>query len=455
MKKLLFVLLAVCFQAGAQDLTHYKRIVKEISSAKYQGRGYAKGGANKAGKFLAKEYEKAGVDEVICQPFTLDIQTFAGKMQMKTLSNSPDPTRPPLKGEEKKSPFKGDLEGLEASPLRGGLEGSWKRLRPGVDFSMREYSPGVKGEFPVYHVDTLNFDADRMFADLAKPEYQNCLVACEFWFTYRHREAFSRLQTKDGCTNAGLIYTWPSPIKFFKAYGHRVVDKPIIWVTPEAIEGVQRVKLNVDAKFLKDYECFNVIAKVEGQSHDSCYVFTAHYDHLGNLGKKVFYAGANDNASGTATLVTLAAYYAKHRPKYDMCFLAVSGEDANLRGSTYFVEHPTFPLEKIRYLFNIDMIGDNCPVQYCELSDEGMKAFPLFEKINAEQHYFSSLHRGDLAANSDHYVFAVRHVPCVFFENEKGDAFQYYHTIFDNWEHVVTDSYEPTFRLVRDFIEQY
>ena len=218
---------------------------------------------------------------------------------------------------------------------------------------------------------------------------------------------------------------------------------------------VQRVKLNVDAKFLKDYECFNVIAKVEGQSHDSCYVFTAHYDHLGNLGKKVFYAGANDNASGTATLVTLAAYYAKHRPKYDMYFLAVSGEDANLRGSTYFVEHPTFPLSQIKYLFNIDMIGDNCPVQYCELSDEGMKAFPLFEKINAEQHYFSSLHRGALAANSDHYVFAVRHVPCVFFENEKGDAFQYYHTIFDNWEHVVTDSYEPTFRLVRDFIEQY
>ena len=438
MKKLLFVLLAVCLQAGAQDLTHYKRIVKEISSAKYQGRGYAKGGANKAGKFLAKEYKKAGVDEVICQPFTLDIQTFAGKMQMETFSNSP------LKGEKQ-----------EASPLRGGLEGSWKKLTAGIDFSMREYSPGVKGEFPVYHVDTLNFDADKMFADLAKPEYKNCLVACEFWFTYRHREAFSRLQKNGECTNAGLIYTWESPIKFFKAYGHRVVDKPIIWVTPEAIEGVQRVRLNVDAKFLKDYECFNVIAKVEGQRHDSCYVFTAHYDHLGNLGKKVFYAGANDNASGTATIVTLAAYYAKHRPQYDMYFLAFSGEDANLRGSTYFVEHSTFPLEKIKYLFNIDMIGDNNPVQYCEVSDEGMKAFPLFEKINAQQHYFRELHRGDLAANSDHYVFAVRHVPCIFLENEKGDAFQYYHTIFDNWEHAVTDSYEPTFRLVRDFIEQY
>ena len=426
MKRLLFILFAfVSMQVGAQDLTHYKKVVKELSSAKYQGRGYAKGGANKAGKFLAKEYTKAGVDKVIRQPFTLDIQTFAGKMEM------------------------------EASPESSPKGKDWKKLQPGVDFSMREYSPGVYGEFPVYHVDTLNFDADKLFADLAKPEYANCLVACEFWFTYKHREVFSRLQTNGEAPNAGLIYTWESPIKFFKAYGHRVVDKPIVWVTPEAIKDVQRVRLAVDAKFLKGYECFNVIAKIEGARHDSCYVFTAHYDHLGNLGKKVFYAGANDNASGTAAIVTLAAYYAKHRPPFDMYFLAFSGEDANLRGSTYFVEHPVVPLEQIKYLFNIDMIGDNSPVQYCEVSDEGMKAFPLFEKINSEKKYFKTLNRGDLAANSDHYVFAIRHVPCIFLENEKGDAFQYYHTIFDNWEHAVTDSYEPVFRLVRDFVEQY
>ena len=269
-KGLLFVLLLAfaCMQANAQDLSRYKRVVKELASKKYQGRGYAKGGANKAGHFLAKEYKRAGVDEVTLQPFTLDIQTFAGNMEM---------------------------------------EADGKVLQPGVDFSMREYSPGVKGEFPVYHVDTLHFDAGKMFSDLQKPEYRNCLVACEFWFTYKHSKDFSRLQKAGECPNAGLIYTWPAPIKFFKAYGHRVVDKPIVWVTPEAIEGVQRVRLDVDAKFLKDYECFNVISKVKGARHDSCYVFTAHYDHLGNLGDKIFYAGANDNASGAATLVTLGS----------------------------------------------------------------------------------------------------------------------------------------------------
>lgn len=66
----------------AQDLTHYKQIVKELSSSKYQGRGYARDGANKAGKYLEKEFQKAGADEVICQPFKLDINTFPRKMKM-------------------------------------------------------------------------------------------------------------------------------------------------------------------------------------------------------------------------------------------------------------------------------------------------------------------------------------------------------------------------------------
>ena len=417
MKRIIWLLLLLAaVHMQAQDIAHYKRVVKELSSARYQGRGYAKGGANKAGKFLQKEFRKAGADEVTLQPFTIDINTFSGKME---------------------------------------LWADGKKLTPGLDFSMREYSPGIHGEFPLYHIDTLNFDPDRIYADLAKPENEGCLVVCEFWFTYKHREVFSKLQTAGECPNAGLIFTWTSPIKFYKAYGDHLVDKPIIWVTPEAIEGVERVRANVDNRFLDDCGIFNVIAKVEGARHDSCYVFTAHYDHLGNLGRKVFYAGANDNASGTATIVTLAAWYAKHRPEYDMYFIAFSGEDANLRGSEFFAQNPVVPLEQIRYLFNIDMIRDNNPVQYCECSDEGMRGFALFEQINNEKKYFQALNRGELAANSDHYPFATRHVPCIFLENEEGDAFPYYHTIFDNWQHAVFDSYEPVFKLVTDFVEKY
>ena len=129
------LLVLASMMAAGQDIAHYKRVIKTLSSAKYQGRGYAKDGANKAGKFLQKEFMKAGVDVVLVQPFKLDINTFCGQMEMWA---------------------------------------DGRKLRAGVVFSMREYSPGIHGTFPVYHVDTLNFDADRMFADLAKPENANC-----------------------------------------------------------------------------------------------------------------------------------------------------------------------------------------------------------------------------------------------------------------------------------------
>lgn len=415
MKKLLIILLSLAaLELNAQDLPHFKRVVKELSSARYQGRGYARDGVGKAGKYLEKEFRKVGVDEVTLQPFTIDINTFPGAMEMWA---------------------------------------DGKKLRAGVDFSMREYSPGVKGEFPVYHIDTVNFNGDALLADLAEPENAGCLVCCDFWFTYKHREVFSKLQKTGECPNAGLLLTWAAPIKFFKAYGEKVVDKPIIWVTPEAIENVKSVKVNVENAFLNDYELFNVIAKVEGRRHDSCYVFTAHYDHLGNLGRKVYYPGANDNASGTAAVVTLAEHYAKNRPEFDMYFVAFSGEDANLRGSTFFAEHPLVPLSQIKYLFNIDMIGDDNPVLYCEVSDAGMSQYPRFVKVNREQHLFEALNRGPLAANSDHYPFAVRGVPCIFLENEEGSAFQHYHTPADNSKTVRWDSYEPVFQLVTGFIE--
>ncbi|MCR4811512.1 MAG: DUF4910 domain-containing protein [Bacteroidales bacterium] len=418
MKKILIILLVFsCIQANAQDMAHYKRIVKELSSSKYQGRGYAKDGVNKAGRYIEKEFRKVGVDQVSTQSFSFDINTFPGRMAMS-------------------------------------VDG--RRLTPGIDFAMREYSPGVKGTYKLYYVDTLNFDAQRMMADLAKPEYKNCFVVCDFWFMYRsHRKDFQKLQKGDECPNAGMIQTWERPLKFYKAYGEKVMGKPIIWATSDFPKGAESITVDIENRFLEGVECFNVIAKVEGRRHDSCFVFTAHYDHLGNLGNKVFYPGANDNASGTAAIITLAAHYAKNRPEYDMYFIAFSGEDAGLHGSEFYSEHPLVPLSKIKYLFNIDMIGDNNPVQYCEVSDEGMRGFALLEQINSERNHFKGLNRGELAGNSDHYPFAMKHVPCILFENESGDAFKYYHTTYDNYKNFITITYEPIFRLIKEFVERY
>ena len=416
MKKfMLFILAAFAVQLGAQDLGHYKKIIKELSSEKYQGRGYAEDGANKAGKWIAKEFAKIGADEVICQPFTLNINTFPGKMDVS-------------------------------------VDG--KKLVPGVDFTLREFNPGLKGEFKIYYIDTLNYNPDKIFADLESPEYKGAFVVCDFMFTYKHSADFRRIASKEQCSCSGMLYTWETPLKFYKAYGEKVREKPILWVRPDFPADAKTIKVNMENEFLENYRCFNVIAKVEGRRHDSCHVFTAHYDHLGKLGKKTYYPGAHDNASGTAAVITLAAHYAKNTPEYDMYFIAFSGEDANLRGSEWYAEHPVVPLAQIKYLINLDMIADNNPMLYCEVSKEGMSGFGLFEKINSEKGYFKALDRQELADNSDHYPFAVRNVPCIFFMNEHGDAYKYYHTVHDTWGNAIFTSYEPVFNLIKEFIEK-
>ena len=414
-KLLLFVLAAFAVQLGAQDLGHYKKIIKELSSEKYQGRGYAEDGANKAGRWIAKEFAKVGADEVIQQPFTLNINTFPGKMDVA-------------------------------------VDG--KKLVPGVDFTLREFNPGLKGEFGIYYIDTLNYNPDKIFADLESPQYKGAFVVCDFMFTYKHSADFRRIASKEQCSCSGMLYTWETPLKFYKAYGEKVREKPILWVRPDFPKGARTIKVNMENEFLENYGCFNVIAKVEGRRHDSCLVFTAHYDHLGKLGKKTYYPGAHDNASGTAAIITLAAHYAKNTPEYDMYFIAFSGEDANLRGSEWYAEHPVVPLSQIKYLINLDMIADNNPMLYCEVSKEGMSGFGLFEKINAEKGYFKALDRQELADNSDHYPFAVRNVPCIFFMNEHGDAYKYYHTVHDTWENAIFNSYEPVFNLIKEFVEK-
>lgn len=73
------VCLMLALSVQAQDTPLYKEIVKELSSKKYQGRGYAKDGVLKAGDYIEKQFRKAGVDEVILQPFTININTFSGK----------------------------------------------------------------------------------------------------------------------------------------------------------------------------------------------------------------------------------------------------------------------------------------------------------------------------------------------------------------------------------------
>ena len=410
------VCLMLALSVQAQDMKLYKHIVKDLSKREFEGRGYVNDGVRKAETYLAEQYRKASVDKVTLQAFSIDINTFPGEAKMS-------------------------------------VDG--KKLTPGTQFVIREYSPGVHGTFPLYYVDTANYDFEKITADLAKPENKGCFVVVDFWFPYKHGKDFRKLEIQTEFANTGMLYTWETPLKFYKAYGETVWPKPILWAGSDFPKDAKSITVEIDHEFRPNYKCNNVIAKVEGQRHDSTIVFIAHYDHLGHLGKDLYFPGVNDNASGNAALVTLAKYYTQNRPEYDMLFISVAGEEANLRGSTFFVEHPTVPLGSIKYLINLDMIGDDNPVQYCEVSDAGMRGFALFEKLNAEGHYFDSLNRGALAANSDHYPFAEKGVPCIFFENEEGSTFPFYHTAQDDMSRFVDCTYEKIFRLVTDFIRKY
>jgi hypothetical protein len=110
----------------------------------------------------------------------------------------------------------------------------------------------------------------------------------------------------------------------------------------------------------------NVIGLIPGTEFPNRYVVVgAHYDHLGFGDHGSLYSGkepkihngADDNASGTAGLLELAAWFAKNPPKHSLVLMAFSGEEMGLLGSDYWVKNPTLPLEHVRAMINMDMIG--------------------------------------------------------------------------------------------------
>jgi outer membrane murein-binding lipoprotein Lpp len=110
---------------------------------------------------------------------------------------------------------------------------------------------------------------------------------------------------------------------------------------------------------------FNTVGVVRGsdpQRRDEFVVFSAHLDHLGVLhgtGGDTIFNGADDNASGVATLLELAEAFAElgSTPPRSIVFIAFAGEEDGLLGSSYFSSHPTFSLESTIALLNIDMVG--------------------------------------------------------------------------------------------------
>ena len=101
----------------------------------------------------------------------------------------------------------------------------------------------------------------------------------------------------------------------------------------------------------------NLMGYVTGSAEPGRFTtVTAHYDHLGVRDGRV-YPGADDNASGVATLLAAAEYFTHHRPKRSILFIAFDGEEEGLQGSTYFIAHPPVALSAVALEISLDMIG--------------------------------------------------------------------------------------------------
>jgi len=211
----------------------------------------------------------------------------------------------------------------------------------------------------------------------------------------------------------------------------QVADYTILQIDKKKIiELPVSYKVNIENKFISSFKTANVCGMVKGTAKPDSFIFiTAHYDHLGGMGKDTYFPGANDNASGVTLLLSLAKYYAVHPAKYSIGFILFAGEEAGLVGSKYYTENPLVPLKNIKFLTNTDLAGTGDEGITVVNATEFPNEFVLMNKINDENKYLIKINARGKAANSDHYFFTEKGVPAFFFYTLGG--IKAYHDVFD------------------------
>jgi hypothetical protein len=176
----------------------------------------------------------------------------------------------------------------------------------------------------------------------------------------------------------------------------------------------------------------NVVGRLEGSDpllKREYVVFSAHMDHVGvgrpNASGDSIYNGADDDASGTAAVIELAEAFARlnPRPKRSLLFLTVSGEERGLWGSSYFTSHPPVPVAQMVADLNLDMVGRNWKDTIVVIGRQHSDLGATLARVNAAHPELRMAAIDDLWPEerfyfrSDHYNFARRGVPILFFFN--------------------------------------
>jgi len=397
---LLFFSVVLFTQGHAQNRFFAQAVIDTLASEWFAGRGYIANGDRKAATYISEQFTKLGVkvfpNHTHFYSFSFPVNTFPGACSVK----------------------------INGKLLVAGQDYIVKPGCRSIHKTFKIKPVPNSTSYPVQSKKTaLLFDTSYKFD---KTDYLN----------FHHFNLKISLQKK---------LTWSVSTEQDETPGLDILKTafPV---------NANKIKVNIDAKMI-NHEAVNVLGYIEGSKvKDTFIVLTAHYDHLGKMGKALF-PGANDNASGIAMMLDMATFFSKNPCKYSIAFIAFAGEEAGLIGSKAYTDNPwsEIPLSKMKFLVNLDLMGSG---------EKGMAVvnatiFPeYFNKLklaNETNHYLSGFKSRGKAANSDHYWFTERGVKGFFFYL-MGD-YNHYHDILDNRENLkLGPYYDKSFRLIRDFI---
>ncbi|MFT7380921.1 MAG: hypothetical protein ACI9Z3_000799, partial [Roseivirga sp.] len=215
-------------------------------------------------------------------------------------------------------------------------------------------------------------------------------------------------------------------------------DKMELAIADPASLKARSVSLKVTEK-LKELNTENMVAFLEGTDlKDEVLVISSHFDHIGqNEDGTVINNGADDDGSGTTGVMEIAEAFAQaakegNRPRRSILFLNVTGEEKGLLGSEYYSENPLFPLDKTVNDLNIDMIGrvdpdhendrDYVYVIGSEKLSSHLKIISEYANItytglNLDYRYDDPADTNRFYYRSDHYNFAKKGIPIIFYFN--------------------------------------
>lgn len=235
---------------------------------------------------------------------------------------------------------------------------------------------------------------------------------------------------------------------------------------PESIKS-QKASYKIE-KNVEPIESSNILAFLEGtDKKDEIVVISSHYDHVGVSSTGEVFNGADDDGSGTVSVMEIAEAFATaakdgNGPRRSILFLNVTGEEKGLLGSEYYSDHPIFPLENTIVDFNIDMVGridyeyqDSTNTDFVYVIGSDMLSTDLKKILEYNNITYSNLildYRYDAEDDpnrfyyrSDHYNFAKHNIPIAFFFNGVHDD---YHQVTDTVDKIEFPLMEKRARLI-------